>query len=256
MLWVFGDSFSTHTDLITEANNSRTFDGKFPPIEPIEKNWTQQVSELVTGNKKYNNFSVAGCANEYIYHIYSEQCTGFKSGDYVLICLTAKNRRWLFEDFPHFSNWTNCDVDRNTGDTKKIKKEQWKAMENYGKYLHHDTLDNTIYDSIIWALMMRAYELMQMNVKFLMLPGFHEKFGCDGILNDICNNEFSSQEVLEEYYLKTTDNRWNHMSEVNHKILANKVSDFFLDKNHQIDLTQGFEKNIITKDNIKNYLTS
>jgi len=224
MLWVFGDSFSIHTDLIPEANDSRTFDGKFPPIFPIEKNWTQQVSELVTGNKKYNNFSVAGCSNEYIYHTYSEQLAGIKAGDYVLVCLTAKNRRWLLKDFPHFSNWSNCDVAANDRDAKKVKKEQWKAIENYGKYLNHEAIDDTLYDAIIWAFISKAYELMQMNIKFLMLPGFEEKFGVDGVLNDICMDEFSSTKVMEEYYLKTTDRRWNHMSESNHKILANKLS--------------------------------
>lgn len=256
MLWVFGDSYSVHTDIIAESNDSRTFDGKFPPIFPIEKNWTQQVSELVTGNKKYNNFSVAGCSNEHIYHTYSEQLAGIKSGDFVLVCLTAKNRRWLLKDFPHFSNWSNCDVDPNGRDTKKVKKEQWKAIENYGKYLNHEAIDDTLYDALIWAFIAKAHELSMMNVKFLMLPGFHEKFGCEGTLLDISMGEFETQDVQDEFYLKTTDRRWNHMSEPNHKVLANKVAKFFLDQDHQIDLTKGFQTNIYTKNNIKNYLTS
>jgi hypothetical protein len=81
------------------------------------------------------------------------------------------------------------------------------------------------------------------------LFGFHEIHSITGTLSTASFAEFDCEKTLNKYYGKTTDDRWNHFSEVNHKILANKVIDFFEDTNHNIDFTTGFVKDIYTKKN-------
>ena len=49
------------------------------------------------------------------------------------------------------------------------------------------------------------------------------------------------------YHEKTGDNRFNHFSEVNHKILASKIINFF-NTGESIDLTSGFKTSIMTKE--------
>ena len=243
MLYVFGDSFSHPFSFFDESNKLRHAGKEYPPFIPIKNNWVDLVAERLTGTTDQINDSMAGAANEFIFHRFMDRMSQYKEGDYVIVCLTNENRRWLIEKSPHLSNFANSKIDEG------ITKQEYKAIQQYAKYLHSDMASNAIYNSIIWATIHGAINLEPLGVKMLILPGWHTISGVEGSLTEASFQEFDSIETRNTFYKKTNDSRWNHFSEENHKVLADKVCDFFTDFK-MIDLTTGFKTNIYTKDNI------
>ena len=107
-LWVFGDSFVVDQKDMEASNQRREDHGMFPPFQEIENNWVGIVSEKLTGDRRHNNKAIAGCSNEYIFYKLIEHAGQFQEGDYVILSLTAENRRWLIDRLPHLANWSNC----------------------------------------------------------------------------------------------------------------------------------------------------
>ena len=81
----------------------------------------------------------------------------------------------------------------------------------------------------------------------LILPGFNNVPGVKGNLCEASGTEFNNEKTAIAYYDKTGDLRFNHFSEVNHKILADKIIEFFK-TGKTVDLTTGFKTSIITKE--------
>jgi len=246
-LWVFGDSFVVDQKDMEASNQRRVDSGLFPPFQEIENNWVGIVSEKLTGDRRHNNKAIAGCSNEYIFYELIEHAGQFQEGDYVILSLTAENRRWLIDRLPHLANWSNCTSTPDEPDSPT--KAEAKAIEQYGRYLDNLKSSQAIHASTFWGSVAIASSVAHLGVKFLILPGFHEIHSITGTLSTASWAEFDCEKTLNKYYKRTTDDRWNHFSEVNHKILADKVIDFFEDTNHNIDLTTGFVKDIYTKEN-------
>lgn len=247
MLWVFGDSFSVDIKHLDSSNESRSKYNTTPPFFPLENNWTSIVSEKLTGTTEHVNEAMAGCANEYIYHNMRSRMGEFKTGDYVIISLTAPDRRWLVERCPHLANWSHCQFDPDAPDS--VTKSENKAIQGYARHLYSETASIAISDAIFWAMVHLAKEYESIGVKFLILPGFTFIPGVVGTLNEASTKEFDSDKTLNDFYKKTNDSRWNHFSEENHKILANKVVRFFTNF-ETVDLTTDFKTSIYTKNNI------
>lgn len=247
MLYVFGDSFSHPISHFNSSNELRRSQKEFPDFYPLEHNWVNLVAKELTGTQEHINDSMAGCANEFIFHRYMAYMNEYKKGDYIIVCLTSQDRRWLVERCPHLSNWANSKID--PGVKGGVTKQEHNAIHQYAKYLHSDIASNAIYNSIIWAIIHGAVNLEPLGVKVLILPGFHPINGVTGTLTETSFGEFDSIKTLDTFYKKTNDSRWNHFSEQNHQILANKVCKFFTDF-ERVDLTTGFETNIYTKNNI------
>ena len=246
MLYVFGDSFSHPLDDFEPSNDLRKKHKKYPEFIPIKDNWVNLVSKKLTGSNFCTNDSMAGCANEFIYSNFKQQLPLMKQGDYVIVVLTSSDRRWLIEQHPDYANWAQSSFEVVEGG---LTKNQCKAIQQYAKYLYCEPSAGAIYDAILWATIHAAQELAELGVKLLILPGFAEIPGVVGTLNYASSREFDSENTLKKYYNKTSDNRWNHFSEVNHQILADKVCDFFTDYK-PVNLDVGFEENIYTRDNI------
>jgi hypothetical protein len=240
MLYVFGDSYSCDSKYYDEVNKERIH--KFLPLE---KNWTSILSEKLTGNAEHINDSIVGCSNEFIFHRLMNRISEFKDGDYVVVSATSVNRRWLIERRPDVAlHHATANINVEPG----ITKEERTAILQYTTYLHSDTAAESIHDAIFWATVYAAQRVESLGVKFLIIPGFKNIPGVIGNLFDLSNSEFDNPETCKAFY-KNSDLRWNHLTEINHKILADKVFDFFT-KNKIVDLTTGFQKNIHTKNNI------
>jgi|APGre2960657444_1045066.scaffolds.fasta_scaffold22831_2 hypothetical protein len=242
MLYIFGDSFSVpdaHKNEVIGPTGLITF-------MPLEKNWTRIVSESIIGDDNHINDCVLGCSNEYIFHTLRDRESSFKSGDYVIVQLTSYYREWIFEDKPEMANFLNAKWVPGV----HVTKEQAKALEMYKQYLHSDHRLFIHYDAIFDAITFRTKLYAQHDIRCLILPGFHNVAGVQGNMFETSNLEFDSSETCNTYYNRVGgDFRYNHFSEVNHKILANKVIDFF-NTGTTVDLTTGFETGIYTKDNI------
>jgi len=238
MLYVFGDSYSCDSKYYDSVNKERT--DKFLPLE---KNWTSILSEKLTGNIEHINDSVVGCANEFIFFMLQRRMPEFKKGDFVIVSTTSVDRRWLIERRPDIALHTaTSNIDAETG----ITKQEREAILQYTKYLHSDMAASAIYDAIFWATLHAAQQLENLGVKMLIIPGFKNIPGVIGNLFNVSNSEFENTETMDEFYKKSPDLRWNHLTEVNHKVLADKAFDFFRE-NKIVDLTTEFQKNIYRK---------
>ena len=241
MLYVFGDSFSlpdAHKNEVVGPNGLVTF-------MPVEKSWTDIVSERLIGDDNHINDSVLGCSNEYILHTLRTRESSFKSGDYVIVQLTSYYREWFFEDKPGMANFINAKFVPGV----HVTKEQANALEMYKRHLYSDHRLLLHYDAILDAITFRTILYGQQGIRCLILPGFHNVVGVEGTLFKTSGSEFDSEETAAIYRAETGDLRFNHFSDVNHKILANKVIDFF-NTGTTVDLTTDFETAMYTKDNI------
>ena len=241
MLYVFGDSFSlpdAHKNEVVGPNGLVTF-------MPVEKSWTDIVSERLIGEDNHVNDAILGCSNEYILHTLRTRESSFKSGDYVIVQLTSYYREWFFEDKPGMANFINAKFVPGV----HVTKEQANALEMYKRHLYSDHRLLLHYDAILDAITFRTILYGQQGIRCLILPGFHNVVGVEGTLFKTSGSEFDSEETAAIYRAETGDLRFNHFSDVNHKILANKVIDFF-NTGTTVDLTTGFETGMYTKDNI------
>ena len=241
MLYIFGDSFS-----VPDAHKNEVMGPKgLVTFMPLEKNWTRIVSESIIGDDNHVNDAQLGCSNEYILHTLRERESSFKSGDCVIVQLTSYYREWFFEDKPGMANFINAKFVPGV----HVTKEQANALEMYKKHLYSDHRLLLHYDAILDAITFRTTLYGQQGIRCLILPGFHNVAGVEGTLFKASSSEFDSEETAAKYRAETSDLRFNHFSDVNHKILANKVIDFF-NTGKTVDLTTEFEAGMYTKDNI------
>ena len=241
MLYIFGDSFSlpdAHKNEVVGPKGLVTF-------MPVEKSWTDIVSERLIGEDNHVNDAILGCSNEYILHTLRTRESSFKSGDYVIVQLTSYYREWFFEDKPGMANFINAKFVPGV----HVTKEQANALEMYKRHLYSDHRLLLHYDAILDAITFRTILYGQQGIRCLILPGFHNVVGVEGTLFKTSGSEFDSEETAAIYRAETGDLRFNHFSDVNHKILANKVIDFF-NTGTTVDLTTDFETGMYTKYNI------
>jgi hypothetical protein len=241
MLYIFGDSFS-----VPDAHKNEVIGPKgLITFMPLEKSWTRIVSESIIGDDNHVNDAMLGCSNEYILHTLRTRESSFKSGDCVIIQLTSYYREWFFEDKPGMANFLNAKWVPGV----HVTKEQAKALEMYQRYLYSDHRLLLHYDAILDAITFRTKLYGQQGIRCLILPGFHPAAGVEGTMFKTSGSEFDSEETAATYRSETGDLRYNHFSEVNHKILADKVIDFF-NTGKTVDLTSDFKTGMYTKDNI------
>mgnify|MGYP007061963241 CR=1 FL=1 len=245
MLYMFGDSFS-----IPESHKTEVFgpDGKSVTYLPLEKSWTTLVNEEFFRDSEIVSDAVLGCSNDYIYQQICIRESSFKTGDYVLVQLTSLHREWFFKDKPYLSNTHNLLGNLDQLDSS-ITKEQQTALQMYMQYLHSDHRLILHYNAILDSINFRTKLYGEHGIRCLILPGFHNVPGVQGNLSEVSGLEFDCEKTALKYYDKTGDMRFNHFSEVNHKILANKVINFFK-TGEIVDLTSGFEKGMYAKEDI------
>lgn len=220
-LWIFGDSFSVPSAV---WNTHPDFD-----------NWIDIVASRL-GVEGYNYSAEWGVSNDWIFAQLIDKLNDIPSGDYVIVQTTQKHRQWFFEDQPDLSNYYVMNFEKQVSEAKA------NAVKEYITHLQNDNLDHIRYIQFCLALE-RLCSIFD-NLKILILPGFWSLNGCVGNLVTVSDNEFTSK-THHEFYEKNNgkDPRVNHLSENNHKILANKILDFF-QTGSTVDLTQGFEENI------------
>ena len=239
MLHIFGDSFS-----IPHAHMKEVFGPNKTEVTylPLEKSWTTLVSDAISKDP-HANYAILGCSNDYIYQQLREKEATFKSGDCVIIQLTNLYREWFFENKPYMAVHMATEMTPGVD----ITEQEYAALEMYKRHLYSERRLVLHYHTLLDALSLRTKFYGEQNIKCLILPGFHNIQGVEGNLCEASGLEFDSERTSMEYHQKTGDNRFNHFSEVNHKILADKIINFF-NTGSIIDLTSGFKTSIMTKE--------
>tara|TARA_B110000503_G_C7004302_1_gene352891 strand:+ start:111 stop:815 length:705 start_codon:yes stop_codon:yes gene_type:complete len=233
MLYIFGDSFSVSKEYFLTTpiykNNK----------EKIDNTGLESWIDIVAANlgKEVNNQATIGASNEWIMNLFFNGDTNnFKDDDYIIIQLSSTNRRWFFPDRPHLGNFHTTVLGDAVSDKEKV------AIDYYVKYLWNQHADSVNLNILLLALQHISHII---NCRMLILPGFEDIGGVTGKLNDVCFGEFDNRDgkIKEFYNTNLGDLRLNHLSPINHKILGEKVSKFFINGTG-VDLTTDFHKNI------------
>jgi len=222
-LWVFGDSYCIESQIPREEDFLWDYD----------YNWIDYISQgLGVGDVRV--VSQHGVSNDWIFKHFIDSTSDFQSGDYIVVQLTSNRRKWFFPEDPYLSNISNS---FGYDHPKPVR----QAIDGYIQYLQNDQLDNIQYTAYTYASMLVAQT--RPDLKILLLPGFHPVPNVIGNLTtNVCNYELDDPSLFLEKH-KGFDPRLNHMSHENHKILANKIIDFF-NNGTLIDLTTGFIGNL------------
>ena len=224
-LWIFGDSFSVGRQDINKGE------------EIYYKLWYEEVA-LNLKCEYYHNYAQWGVSNEYIINEFMSRKTEYHKGDYIIIQLTDPSRQWFFQDKPELANIHVKDMKKWTS------REQYAAIQSYLKYLDNDPIKLMKYTLYCMALEFQAKHNLS-HCRILILPGFHVIPTILGTLLDVCNNEFESELSMNAWYDKhNIDPRPNHLSESNHKILSDKIINYFL-QGGLLDLTNNFKEGFL-----------
>lgn len=226
-LWLYGDSF-------TELKN------KTIPHDP----WYKILAEKL-GVERVMNRGESGIANTRIAELFWNDIHDHQPEDFVLSQLTESSRIWFFEDRPDLSNWQNMLLFFNV-----ISKEQKNAVEQYLKYLDNAKRDYAIDRSIGFSLMAAS------RARSRVFSAFDEIPGQKGTLLEVSVKEFPGDSYQEQFEILSKvsqkegygDYRINHLSKVNHQILADKLYNWFTLDNEPLDFSTNFKEKIIQKD--------
>ena len=238
MLHVFGCSFSLAHDhkhhLIGQS-------GEPPKFLPLENTWTELVSQHLIGTKEHNNTALCGVGNDYIFDTFTNTLPKIQNGDYVIVQPTSFLREWMFEDRPEMANFLSAKYEVGL----HVSQAEADTLELYKNHVYSEHKQKIVYNAFMQSFFSWADPFSQENIKMLILPGFHTIDGVEGVLCDPSGREIGDDKAVQKHMARTGgDNRYNHFSEVNHKILANKVINFF-DNATQVDLTKDFITNIV-----------
>jgi hypothetical protein len=133
-----------------------------------------------------------------------------------------------------------------------VSKEQNRAIQGFMQYIQRPELDTL---HMVFRLGWLAGYVAKLNLpKPLMIRAFgmniqeaetHAGMSwAQGTLFDIQANEFQDPETTTHDYFRGVDCRYNHLSLRNHKIMADKVVDYF-ENSEALDLSTGFHKGFI-----------
>jgi len=137
---------------------------------------------------------------------------------------------------------------------KPYTKKQQQAFESYFLYLKNDEFTLGVYAALLHWINSIGSKLKQ---KPLIIFGFESNYStqqlnnCDiahGCLFDVGIDEFKSIDIWNTLIENTPflDTRIGHLSECNHKILAEKLIEYYT-KGTVPDLTTGFQQFFIEK---------
>jgi hypothetical protein len=217
-LWVFGDSYAYESRI--NANS-----------------WIRLLAKSLDCSGVENKAKV-GCDNLYIAHQFINNISNIAADDYIILSLTDPGRFWLFDKHPQMSNWYSIDSFW-TKAKKFASKQEIEAAQGFTRYLYTSAHGDTIHEMI-------RHVAISSHSNCRVMQGFFPVPGVKGCLVDISRNEHKGVTMEEKFRnSKEGDSRENHLSEVNHKILADKLYKWFTEKNYLLDLTKDFEENCL-----------
>lgn len=238
----------------------------FAELRP-DKDYLWQYLLANTFAKDLVNIAKNGASSEWMMLKIAEYLEpNLESSDFLVVIVPFWERVCIWPDHPDLNalfplesadkDWvTNLD-NLPLFISEKLKcysLEERQAFQQYFQYLKNDELLMTKTAAMLNWINNISYKL---NTKPLIIDShrFVENYSinlsncsvANGSLFPICEKEFISAKVFEQYTNSGpfNDFRTGHLSECNHKILAEKISTYFL-HNEIPDLTMGFHEKII-----------
>lgn len=244
-VWVFGDSF---TDLQRKSKITNRI-----------STWSERLADMLNMNLENTGRGATGV--EWVFKHYHDALPNIKKDDIVIFSITKFSRRWILKSQPGFSSYEL--LDRGTW-SDRLK----RLFINEDEYLEYTGVLADPNEELLIAeteLFLDAVEAHMKRIGFKVIA-----FPCFKDCNPVCNikrdsfievegwlHEISKNEPVEsefnstrDFLAKNVDNRFNHMCEPNHIILAEKIKKA-LEENTSINLLEGFKKDFLTIEMLK-----
>ena len=188
--------------------------------------------------------------------LYAE--SGIKEDDLLVLVVPYWERMCIWPASPDLTSLACLDSlgkhELSDAKWKPYTTKERQAFESYFLYLKNDEFTLSLYVALMHWVNSIGSRLKQ---KPLILFGFKPEYStehlnnCDvapGFLFDVCINEFKSIDTWNRIIENTPflDTRIGHLSECNHKILAEKLIEYYT-KGTVPDLTTGFQQFFIEK---------
>jgi hypothetical protein len=242
-LYVFGDSFAS-----TEINPTWTA----KEIEMyVTKKWSVLLSKKLGVELK--NFGIGGSSLEYTYYKFNQIYTDLKEDDVIVIVLTDLNRKWIIQDRPGTASLVAVETHDNINPTLK-KHAQWYFVNVVRAEIEETHLHNFLYTVHATTAHLKVKPLFicafdkisrgDWTVDVDTVDSIHVNNFSKGSLWEVSSYEITHQDtaIAVKTNLKK-EFRLNHLSDVQHPILADKILDY-IHNGTIVDLTTGFVKNI------------
>lgn len=215
-LWVFGDSFTNEENYHLNFKNSSDWC------------WTRSLAKKL-GCDELRVCGTHGVGNEFIWYMISESKTKINPDDYVVVVTSSITRRWIFEQYPNYSNILGLHSDGMLKLTRKQKKSLTNFVNdifidnsNIVGHMHLELVLHWIYQTAQW----RNWR------NFFIIAGFESQplHSVDLSLSDLEMSEFGYQPEWKQDFLDSgckIDKRLMHLSKDNHLWLSEKIYQWF-----------------------------
>ena len=214
-LWVFGDSF------VNEENYHLNFKNT------SDWCWTRNLAKKLGCDELRVN-GTHGVGNEFIWYMISELKTKIKPEDYIVVVTSSVTRRWLFKNYPNYSNILGL----HEGGWASLSKKQKKSLKNFVQDIFLDSA-NEIGHIHLELVLHWIYQTAQWRNwrNFFVIAGFESQplHSVDFSLCDLEVSEFAVCEWKQDFLdnSEKIDKRIMHLSKDNHLWLSEKIYQWF-----------------------------
>jgi len=224
-------------------------------LSSISKRWGNILTDKL--NLEEKNYCIAGCSIEYCMHelfkyIKSDE---YNKKDIIIFLLTGIGCSPVIE--PSFNpSWAN-NMSRFLNEKELRNKEgynHYKKFNSFYTYLVTWAFENELIESKIFYILNTLKSLPNLTIVIPTLDNKiifkyednHNSLIIKDKLMTISFNEYSNKNFLDtDHFGLFKDHRANHLSEINHSVLADELYKVIIKKSSKEFQINNFEKNIL-----------
>ena len=243
-IFVFGDSYADPNSTSSPANSG-----------DADNTYVKLLSNYY--NCPVINTGKGGASNEYIIEKFFDTVEQIKENDIVIFLPTWHGRRWLIEELPALSAYMNLTkfIGGVAGHGRELSEEEISyCAEVFLKSL--DSFEERKSKVYIKMMLSTLSEYQRkIGFKSIVVNTFAENEKYDNFINTsgrlylVNGGEFADIKNFHENY---RDFRINHLSLVNHAILAEKIIKA-IESGEDIDLNSDFKEKIVYAKDIEEF---
>jgi hypothetical protein len=236
-IWVFGDSFAACSIVGPHWSKFLAANYKVP------KNTLNET-----------NLGVPGSSLDFLYHEWNRTRHLITQDDLVVVCTTQYMRQWFsYPSTAHFSYKGVIDQHLYVDYYEKVYKEDLSAIrfQNFLDALAYWRSRKGIYNIVV----LPCFSWKNRKTNITIAPDSGLIVG-QGDLNTISENEVINIHSEQQGFFLTyhePKQKFSHLTEENHKILADRIIHAIDNNEKTIDLTQGFVKDIYDAEELKKH---
>lgn len=220
-----------------------------------EKTWWYQLAQKLqcTG---LTNWSMIGSSQEYAWYMLQLQMEQITPDDYLMIVATHPSRRWWAISDPTLGKVSFLQ------DAGHIDSNIAKTAELWERYVQTPQLDSmAALQRLGWLSAVTSIKEWRAPLVIFgfdqLIPGYTDfkniKFSKGSLTENVSNLEVLGGHNDDAYnkLMQGIDPRYNHLCLRNHSVMLEKIYNTF-NTDQELDLTTGFERDILTNESFTN----